>query len=107
MDAPWSTTGSFRITIAELNQLPDDDVVEALKELRKPKRYVQGTRGRKLTMRVIVTTLDDNHSHETQLSLTVAVLALASVDPSLKATISILRNSYGLYLSTIPMVLSP
>jgi len=54
------------IAIAELNQLPDDDVVEALKELRKPKRYVQGTGGRKLTMRVIVTTLDDNHSHETQ-----------------------------------------
>ena len=46
--------------------MPDDDVVEALKELRMPIRYVQGTGGRKLTMRVIVTTLDDNHSHETQ-----------------------------------------
>src|SRR3984957_1889734 len=35
------------IAIAELNQLPDDDVVEALKEHRRPKRYVQGTGGRK------------------------------------------------------------
>src|ERR1700722_9918362 len=54
------------IAIAELNQLPDDDIVEALKGLRKPKRYVQGTGGHKLTMRVIFTKLDDNHSHETQ-----------------------------------------
>src|SRR6202040_3157087 len=41
-----------------------------------------------------------------KLSLTVAVLALASVDPSLKPTILILRNSYVLYLSTMPMELS-
>ena len=47
-------------TIAELNQLPDDLVVDALKELKGPKKYVQGIGGTKLEMRVILETKEDN-----------------------------------------------
>jgi hypothetical protein len=34
-----------RVTIEELNQLSNNNVIEALQELRKPKRYVQGSGG--------------------------------------------------------------
>ena len=43
------------IAIAELNQLPDDDIVEALKELRRPKCYVQGTRGHVMNRNISIT----------------------------------------------------
>lgn len=46
-------------TIAQINQLSDDDAEKALNELCQPKAYVQGTRGNKLQMDITLTTLDD------------------------------------------------
>ena len=47
-------------TIAELNQLPDDLAVDALKELKGPKKYIQGIGGMKLEMHVILETNEDS-----------------------------------------------
>jgi len=43
-------------TIDLLNSLPDTDAVEALKELKQPKKYVQGIGGNKLSTKVVVKT---------------------------------------------------
>jgi len=52
-------------TIIELNGVPDSDIVEALNELRSPKRFIQGSKGNKLTMRVILSTIDHSQTLET------------------------------------------
>ena len=44
------------ITIEQLNQLTDDEVVNAIEELRRPSQYVQGTGGNKLTIPVTLAT---------------------------------------------------
>jgi len=43
-------------TIDLLNSLPDTEAVEALKELKQPKKYVQGIGGNKLSTKVVVKT---------------------------------------------------
>jgi hypothetical protein len=55
-----------RVTIDKLNQLSDNDIVKALQELKKPKHYVQGSGGQKLTMHIIISTLDKNRTVETK-----------------------------------------
>jgi len=45
--------------IAEINELSTEDALTEVKNLREPKRYIQGTGGNKLTMRVILSTNDD------------------------------------------------
>ena len=48
----------------KINNLSTDEALEAVRELRKPKAYVQGTGGSKLTINVILT-LSDDRSFET------------------------------------------
>src|ERR1700730_2341131 len=52
-------------TIIELNGVPDSDIIEALNELCSPKRFIQGSKGNKLTMRVILSTIDHSQTLET------------------------------------------
>ena len=94
-------------TIAELNQLPDDLAVDALKELKGAKKYIQGIGGTKLEMRVILeptrTTLA---CLKPKPSSTLDVLAHASIDPSSKKITSPLSNSHAPSPSIMLMVLS-
>ena len=52
-------------TLCEINSLPDEQAVSALHELQSSKRYIQGTGGNKLTMRIILSTLDNSKTLET------------------------------------------
>jgi hypothetical protein len=42
------------------NGLPDDQATEALNDLKKPHAFVQGTKGQKLEISVIMKTMDTN-----------------------------------------------
>ena len=52
-------------TLVELNSLSDEEAIEALSELKTSRRYIQGTGGNKLTMRIILSTLDNSKSLDT------------------------------------------
>ena len=43
-------------TIAQLNELSDEEVILALEELHTPRKYIQGTGGNKLSIRTILAT---------------------------------------------------
>jgi len=51
-------------TITQINQLPDEHVVEAINELRCPQTKVQGTHGNKLKIPVILTIFDKKTTFE-------------------------------------------
>ena len=51
--------------IAQLNELSDDDVILALQELCKPISYIQGGQGNQLTMRIILSSMDNSKHIET------------------------------------------
>jgi hypothetical protein len=53
------------ITIEQLNQLTDEEVMLALKEFTQPKQYIQGTGGNKLSIHTIFTSLDKQTIIET------------------------------------------
>ena len=52
-------------TLIELNSLPDDEAIEAPHKLKTSRRYIQGTGGNKLTMRIIFSTLNNSKSLDT------------------------------------------
>jgi hypothetical protein len=52
-------------TIDELNAIANNEIVEAINELRTPKCFVHKDKGNKLETRVILTTLDDSQSLKT------------------------------------------
>jgi len=52
-------------TIAQLNELSDEDVILALEELHEPRKYIQGTGGNKLSIRTILTTRNNEKIIET------------------------------------------
>jgi hypothetical protein len=62
---PTRRVEASEATIAELNILSDEDIVKALLELSQPKPYVQGGGGNKLTMRIILSTLNDSTTFKT------------------------------------------
>jgi len=60
----WSHPRRFReinnVTIETINHLRDNQAIEALNDLKKPHVFIQGTKGRKLAVKLTVKTLDTN-----------------------------------------------
>ena len=58
----WSHSRRFReinpMTVQQINALPMDKAITALMELKKPRIYVRGSRGSKLTLKSTIMTLD-------------------------------------------------
>jgi hypothetical protein len=52
-------------TINELNAVANENIIEALNELRTPKFFIRRNRGNKLKTRVILETIDNSQSLET------------------------------------------
>src|SRR5204862_1337345 len=63
----WSHSKRFReintTTVGEINALSEDDALAAVMELKKPRVFVRGTRGSKLSLKANIRTLDTQEEH--------------------------------------------
>ena len=69
----WSHNRRFReinsVTVRQLNDLPMDKAVQAVKELKEPRIFVRGSRGSKLTMQSTILTLDTREENTAEVLL--------------------------------------
>ena len=53
-----------RQTMDDINRLSEGDAVDAIEELKEPRRFIRGTRGTKLSFNANIVTLDTRAEHK-------------------------------------------